>query len=394
MSNRKRWAASALLLSLSGMGAVVTAPAPAHAAEGDGDVVLKLVADPACSVDALRAKYQIDSVSTVLASRRIHLARSQDARKWTGSKADELAKKLKDDACVVYAERNREVRITDDRYHAWPNGASVPSNEDEWRRQSSARKLRLSEAAALSTGAGVTVAVLDTGVDASHPALGGQVIPGWDYLGDDADPSDNAGGPVSGHGTFVAGLVHMVAPDATVLSMRVLNTWGEGDGYLIAEAIYDAVLMGAKVVNLSFGTKEKIESKVLTDMIKWARSRGTLTTAAAGNDGTDKQHWPAAQSEVVGVAALNVSNTGLAWYSTRGKWVDSAALGTEVISLVPGGGYQIWSGTSMATPVVSGQLALIAAAAPRLDAKHVEEVLRETALTSRESGSGTARSTS
>ncbi len=357
---------------------VAAAPPPAHAAEGDGDVVFKLVDDPACGFDALLAKYQIESVSTVLSSRRIQLVRSTDPLKWTVSKADELAKKLKSDACVVYAERNREVRITDDRYHAWPNGTGVPANEAEWRQQSSARKLKLSEAGALSTGAGVTVAVLDTGVDASHPALDGQVIAGWDYVGDDADPSDKAGGPATGHGTFVAGIVHLVAPDARVLAMRVLNSWGEGDGYVIAEAIHDAVLMGARIVNLSFGTKEKIESRVLSDMIKWARSKGTLTTAAAGNDGTDKQHWPAAQPEVVSVAALNVSNTGLAWYSTRGGWIDSAALGTQLISLVPDDGYEMWSGTSMATPVVSGQLALIAAAGPRLDAAHVEEQLRAT----------------
>ena len=341
-------------------------------------MVLKLVDDLACSVDALTAKYQIESVSTVLSSRRIHLVRSTDPRRWTDSKADELAKKLKSDTCVVYAERNREVRITDDRYHAWPTGTSVPSNEAEWRQQSSTRKLKLAEAGALSTGAGITVAVLDTGVDASHPALDGQVVPGWDYVGDDGDPADKPGGPASGHGTFVAGVVHLVAPDARVLSMRVLNTWGEGDGYLIAEAIYDSVMMGATIVNLSFGTKDKIESKVLTDMVKWARSKGTLTTAAAGNDGSEKQHWPAAQPEVISVAALSVSNTGLAWYSTRGGWVDAAALGTQLISLVPGNGYEIWSGTSMATPVVSAQLALVSAAQPLLDAKHVEEQLKET----------------
>ncbi len=122
----------------------------------------------------------------------------------------------------------------------------------------------------------------------------------------------------------------MVAPGAQVISMRVLDAEGEGDGYVIAEAIYDAVQMGAKVVNLSLGTTQKLESKVLNDMVKWARTKGTLTTAAAGNDGTEAQHWPAAQAEVVSVAALNQANNGLAWYSTRGGWVDVAAIGTNL----------------------------------------------------------------
>ncbi len=378
LGNRSRNAAVALLLSLSGLAAIASAPAPAQAVEGDGEVVLKLLANPACSLERLAARYRFESVSTVLASRRIHLVRSQNPLSRTAKEADKLAKDLEKHSCVVYAERNVQVRISGDRYHAWPKGVSAPSNEHEWRKQRGAYKLKLSEARTLSTGAGVTVAVLDTGVDATHPALQGHVVPGWDYVADDADPADDAGGPVSGHGTFIAGLVHLVAPEAKVISMRVLNSSGEGDGYVIAEAIYDAVRMGAKVVNLSFGTMAKTESEVLTDMIEWARSTGTLTVAAAGNAGTQKKHWPAADHDVVSVAALNASGTGLAWYSTRGDWVDSAALGTQLISAVPDGGYEIWSGTSMATPVVAAQLALILAADPEQDVKHVEEQLWKT----------------
>ena len=160
--------------------------------------------------------------------------------------------------------------------------------------------------------------------------------------------------------------------------MRVLDADGVGNGYVIAQAIRDAVQMGAKVINLSLGTTEKIESKVLTEVIKWARSKGVMTTAAAGNDGGEAQHWPAAQSEVVSVAALDASNTLLAPYSTSGGWVDVATIGTDLISAMPGGGYDAWSGTSMATPVVSGQLALLKAADPTLDAKQVEEQVKET----------------
>ncbi len=362
--------------------AVSTAPsapaAPLPPAQGNGEVVLKVANDLSCSFDTLAATYDIEAVSTVLASRRVALVRSTDPTKWTDSKADELAKKLKTDDCVAYAERDREVELADERYHAWPDGQSRPANPAEWKKQPAAWKLQLKEARKLSTGAGIKVAVLDTGVDSSHPALEGVVVPGYDYVDDDADPYDEAGGTVSGHGTFVAGLVHLVAPGATVVSMRVLDAEGEGDGYVIAEAIYDAVQMGVKVVNLSLGTVQKLESKVLNDMVKWARTKGTLTTAAAGNDGTEAQHWPAAQAEVLSVAAFNQADRGLAWYSTRGGWVDFGAVGTKLISLMPGGGYDAWSGTSMAAPVVAGQVALIVAANPRLDVAHIEEAIRAT----------------
>ena len=232
--------------------------------------------------------------------------------------------------------------------------------------------------AALSTGAGVKVAILDTGIDATHPTLSGAVINGWDYVDDDSTPGDVLGGTVSGHGTFIAGLVHLVAPNAKVIGMRVLDPDGFGDGYAIAEAIHDAVMMGARVVNLSLGTSQKIESEVLTDMIRWARGRGVLTTAAAGNDGSTAQQWPAAQTEVISVAAMAADNTALAPYSNRGSWIDFAALGTDLISLRSGGGYDAWSGTSMATPVVSGQLALIIAADPGVRYYDLEDHLKRT----------------
>lgn len=365
---------------LAGSFVTVSAPAPANAADGDGEVVVKLTTATGCGLDPLLDKYAIDVVSTVLASRNIFLVRWTDPAKWTDSKADDLAHKLMDDKiCVGYAERDRAVELTDQRYHAWPDGTSVPADEQEWRDQKASWKLRLGKVGKLSRGSGIKIAVLDTGVDPTHPVIAGRVIAGWDYIDDDSDPYDEIGGTVSGHGTFIAGVVHLVAPAAQVISMRVLDSEGEGDGYVIAEAIRDAVQMGASVINLSLSTLQKIESKVVTDVIRWARKRGTLTVAAAGNDGTVTQHWPAAQGEVISVAALDAANVTIAPYSTRGGWVDCAALGTDLISVMPGGGFDAWSGTSMATPVVAAQLGLIKAANPNLDVGHVEEQLRETA---------------
>ncbi len=336
----------ALVLSVAATAVTTTAPAPARATEPShlGDVVVKVFTYTGCSVNNLLRKFPIEVVSTLLDSRRIYLVRWIDPALQTASKGDDLAKKLKELACVDFAERNRELSVADERYHSWPNGQSTPSTEKEWRSQPSSQQLKLDVARTLSTGSGIKVAVLDTGVDLSHPIFGGRAVAGWDYVDDDADPSDEAGGDATGHGTFVAGVVHMVAPGAKIISMRVLDADGVGNGYVIAQAIRDAVQMGAKVINLSLGTTEKIESKVLTEVIKWARSKGAMTTAAAGNDGGEAQHWPAAQSEVVSVAALDASNTLLAPYSTSGGWVDVATIGTDLISAMPGGGYDAWSG--------------------------------------------------
>lgn len=373
-------AAGALLLGLGAATAVSAAPPPARATETStaGDVVVKVFKFTGCSVDNLLKKFEIDLVSTLLGSARIYLVRWTDPALHTASKGDDLAKKLKGLSCVDFAERNREVSLSDARYHSWPDGTSRPSSEKEWRSQSSSQQLGLSAARALSTGSGIKVAVLDTGVDLTHPVFGGRAIAGWDYVDDDPDSGDEPGGIVTGHGTFIAGVVHMVAPGAKIIAMRVLDADGVGNGYVIAQAIRDAVRLGAKVINLSLGTTEKLESKVLTDVIKWARSKGAITVAAAGNDGDEEQHWPAAQPEVVSVAALDPTNTALAPYSTRGGWVDVATIGTDLISAMPGGGYDAWSGTSMATPVVAGQLALLKSVRPKLDPKQIEDRVRET----------------
>lgn len=340
-------------------------------------VVVRVADD--CRFDDLAQSYDLMRVDTLMASRQVYLVRSRDPLRWTPRQADELAARLAADSCVVYAERNRPVVVEKAGFHAWPAGVSAPSSEEEWRAQPASAQLAIASAQRMSQGSGVRVAVLDTGVDATHPYFNGKVTSGWDYVDDDSNPAEVAGTEVYGHGTFVAGLVHLVAPRATIIPMRVLDQDGNGDGYQIAEAIRDAVALGARVINLSFGTTSQVESRVLTDMIRYARSRGVVTVAAAGNDGDELKHWPAAQPEVVSVSALDTANDTLASFSTRGDWVDVAALGTRLISLAPGGGFDAWSGTSMAAPVVSGQVALVVSAAPWQVASQAEDRVVATA---------------
>src|SRR5207248_7691126 len=133
---------------------------------------------------------------------------------------------------VVYAEADEPADLADTRFHAWPDGDPDDAGTDPsvWSAQPAAATLALTDVHELSTGAGTTVAVLDTGVDPAHPALAGRLGPGWDYVDDDAQPQDVATGAdgngngitdeAYGHGTFVSGVLALVAPQARILPYR------------------------------------------------------------------------------------------------------------------------------------------------------------------------------
>ena len=104
----------------------------------------------------------------------------------------------------------------------------------------------------------IKVAVIDGGVDLDHPAFSGSVSSGYDYVDDDQVANDEIGGANSGHGTFVAGVVHLVAPDAEIISYRVTNLFGESNGYVLAEAILKAIDDGCRVINISLVTFNRL----------------------------------------------------------------------------------------------------------------------------------------
>jgi subtilisin family serine protease len=267
--------------------------------------------------------------------------------------------------------------------------------------------LRLPEAHRLTTGAGTRVAVLDTGVDAAHPALAGKLLPGFDFVDFDADPSE-VGSPATsisfGHGTHVAGLVAMTAPGTKIMPLRVLDAQGQGNAWVLAEAMLYAVDPdgnpatndGVQVMNLSLGSTSRthildtvaklascaIAPAVVTPLDDLAdpgyngdRDRcnsfgGAVVVAAAGNDATDAvRQYPAAEG-AYGLIAVAASNGAaqLAGFSNFGSWVHIAAPGEGITSSVPGGGYGTWSGTSMAAPLTAGTAALLRALNPGLTA--------------------------
>ncbi|HZJ67874.1 MAG TPA: S8 family serine peptidase, partial [Kofleriaceae bacterium] len=233
------------------------------------------------------------------------------------------------------------------------------------------------------TGAGVTVAVLDTGVDSTHPDLAGKVIAAEDFTGDGAGVGD-----VVGHGTHVASIIAGtgaasngqfagVAPDARLVSGRVCFVFGCPDSAILAGMSWAAVDQHARVVNLSLGGIDTPEIDPLEDAVnQLAAQFGTLFVIAAGNDGSSSSiESPGSADAAITVGAVDRDDE-LAFFSSRGPRTgdraikpDVTAPGFDIVAARAGGVppigepvgefYMRLSGTSMATPHVSGAAALL-----------------------------------
>ncbi|MGD8396048.1 MAG: S8 family serine peptidase [Candidatus Eiseniibacteriota bacterium] len=232
------------------------------------------------------------------------------------------------------------------------------------------RRLRAPEAHLISTGEGITIAVVDTGVDLDHPELVDRIATGgYDFIDDDAVPDDVQDGldqdgdglvdEAAGHGTHVAGLALLVAPDARVLPVRVLDSEGWGDVFTVAAAVLHASEHGAEVINMSVGIDG--QAPEIADAVAVAIARGCFIVSSAGNAGRNAPyHNPAGLNEVYAVTASDTADH-LAEFSNFGPHIDLCAPGVGLESTYVGGGHAVWSGTSMAAPLVSGGAALIRA---------------------------------
>jgi Subtilase family len=348
-------------------------------------IIVKVNLAAGYTIGDITAAFPVEVDPGGLASRGIYLVSptSPDAQNLQ-NQLQNLASQINGYQGVVYAEVNLPVQLADTEFYAWPYGAPSPDGTlpAAYTDQPVATALQLAAAHAQSQGAGVTVAVLDTGADPSVPALQGRLLPGWNYVADNSDTDDvvtNAGDAAVGHGTFVSGLIALVAPQAQILPEKVLDSNGYGTIYGAAQAIMDATAVGANVINLSFGTETQPPSNLLQQAIQQAQQAGVVVVAAAGNEGSNQQEYPASWSQTLSVAALDQADNALASFSNYGGWVDVGAPGEGIVGPMPGGGYDIWAGTSMAAPFVSGQAALILSLVPGMQANQVFQAIEQTA---------------
>jgi thermitase len=305
-------------------------------------------------------------------------------------------------ATIEYAEPNffAEAPEAARRHRAFPTNDAVPTDDRYSQFPYAASALNLSSAHAISKGAGTTVAVVDTGAQLSHPALKENFngVARYDFVDDDNNPSepsfagneDSRNNEVVGHGTHVAGIVDLVAPKAKIMPLRVLDREGYGTSFHIAEAISFADLNGADVINLSLGMPDPtllglLPPKLLREKVVEATQHGVVVAAAAGNYNNLVPTYPAARGTtadkrdgLLAVTSVN-QNTQKSDFANYGLWVDIAAPGENILSTYPVSTYAYWSGTSMATPFVSGQAALIRDVNCSLDAAGVEGQIRRSA---------------
>ena len=311
-----------------------------------------------------------------------------------GSSAKDMLGQIANDPLLKYAELNylSAAPEANRRHYAFPAGNATPTTRNYSRDASYPDSaLNLTAAQQISKGAGATVAVLDTGAQLNHPALKARFagLPKYDFVDDDTDPSEprlakteqQRSQEAVGHGTHVAGIVKLVAPQASIMPLRVLDREGYGTTFHVAEAIAYADGNGADVINLSLGTPSW--SMLLREKVNEAISHGVVVVAAAGNYNSEQPQYPA--SNLLPAAAdkdglLAVTSVSAARkksdFANYGTWVDIVAPGEEILSTYPVNAYAYWSGTSMATPFVSGEAALIHSVANPIDPGGVEERIR------------------
>jgi thermitase len=283
------------------------------------------------------------AVKTTVDSTGVQVVSPTDSRQ-----TSELITQYKASGQVEYAEPNyiaKALLVPNDPYYG-----------SQWNLQ----KVDGATAWDSARGDGATVAVIDTGVWASHPDLSGEVLTGYDFVSSDNDATDD-----HGHGTHVAGTIAAVTNNGvgvasigyhgSILPIKVLNSEGYGTYADVASGIIYAADNGASIINMSLGGSSS--SITLQNAVNYAIGRGVMIVAAAGNDGSDAPLYPAACDGVLAISATD-SSDNLASFSNYGSNIFVGAPGVGILSTYLNNSYVSMSGTSMATPHVAGLLEL------------------------------------
>ncbi len=227
----------------------------------------------------------------------------------------------------------------------------------------------------------IKVAIIDSGLDYNHPEFAGKVCAQTDTLDNDGDAFDN----VDEHGTHVAGIIAAnadngigisgVAPGVQLIIVDAFN--GENaNTFDILQGVQYCVANGADIINMSFGGAGN--DRALETAINNAVSSGVVCVAAAGNEHTSAPSYPSDYESVISVIATTHNDTKSV-FSNFGSAKDISAPGDDILSTIPGNRYEYWGGTSMATPVVCGVIALMLSVNPDLSVGQVKDILYSTA---------------
>lgn len=284
-----------------------------------------------------------------------------------GRSVDAVVRELVAGGNVKAAQRNNIFKLQQD---AAPKSEGDPA-------QYALAKMRLPEAHALSVGADVTVAVIDSGIDVTHPELAGVIAGTFDAL--------NNGEAAHPHGTGIAGVIASharlmgTAPSSRLLAIRAFGAQkggAESTSFIILKSLNYALAKNAQIINMSFaGPHDPAMERGLAA----AAAKGIVLVAAAGNAGAKSPPlYPAADRNVIAVTATDQSDKLFA-QSNRGSYVAIAAPGVDILSPAPDGKYQMSSGTSMSAAFISGVAALMIARNPGVSAAEVRGTLLSTA---------------
>ena len=247
-------------------------------------------------------------------------------------------------------------------------------NPNSW----SLPRINAPDAWSISTGSSnVIIAILDTGVDATHPDLASQIVPGWNIYNNNADTSD-----VYGHGTAVAGTaaaasnnsagVASVAWGCRIMPVRISDNSGYGSYSNIASGLTWAADHGARVANISYDVSG---SRTVSSAAKYFQGKGGVVAAAAGNQASFNSLSD--DPYILTVGATDSSDNLFSW-SNRGNNLDLVAPG-NVYTTVPGGNYGVGGGTSFASPIIAGAAALVLSVNPNLTPGRVQDILKQSA---------------